>query len=139
MRRRFAKDELFGLGSQRVFSGASLDQIVFPLGGIGTGSVGLMGTGNLTDWEIFNRPNFGGRLPKTFPILWAKESGKAPACRVIEAPVLPPHTGDGGGGPQVGRRIRPSPAGAFGLPDRLRPAGGKAFRASRGAQAVRAW
>ena len=32
-------------------------KISFPLGGIGTGSIGLAGNGELTDWEIFNRPN----------------------------------------------------------------------------------
>ena len=31
--------------------------ISFPLGGIGTGCVGLSGNGELIDWEIFNRPN----------------------------------------------------------------------------------
>ncbi len=31
--------------------------ISFPLGGIGTGSIGLAGNGELSDWEIFNRPN----------------------------------------------------------------------------------
>ncbi len=31
--------------------------ISFPLGGIGTGSIGLAGNGELCDWEIFNRPN----------------------------------------------------------------------------------
>ena len=31
--------------------------ISFPLGGIGTGSIGLAGNGELIDWEIFNRPN----------------------------------------------------------------------------------
>ena len=31
--------------------------ISFPLGGIGTGSIGLGGNGMLIDWEIFNRPN----------------------------------------------------------------------------------
>lgn len=31
--------------------------ISFPLGGIGTGCVGLAGNGELIDWEIFNRPN----------------------------------------------------------------------------------
>ncbi len=36
-----------------------LHEISFPLGGIGTGSVGLSGTGRLIDWEIFNRPNKG--------------------------------------------------------------------------------
>ena len=31
--------------------------ISFPLGGIGTGSIGLAGNGALVDWEINNRPN----------------------------------------------------------------------------------
>lgn len=31
--------------------------ISFPLGGIGTGCIGLAGNGELKDWEIFNRPS----------------------------------------------------------------------------------
>ena len=31
--------------------------ISFPIGGIGTGCIGLSGNGELIDWEIFNRPN----------------------------------------------------------------------------------
>lgn len=31
--------------------------ISFPLGGIGTGCIGLAGNGSLVEWEIFNRPN----------------------------------------------------------------------------------
>ena len=31
--------------------------ISFPIGGIGTGCIGLAGNGSLVDWEIFNRPN----------------------------------------------------------------------------------
>ncbi len=34
-----------------------LKEIVFPLGGIGAGSIGLAGNGKLVDCEIFNRPN----------------------------------------------------------------------------------
>ena len=33
--------------------------ISFPLGGIGTGSIGLSGAGQLIDWEIMNRPDKG--------------------------------------------------------------------------------
>lgn len=34
-------------------------EISFPLGGIGTGSIGLAGNGRFIDWEIFNRPSKG--------------------------------------------------------------------------------
>lgn len=42
-----------------IYSGKKLKEISFPLGGIGTGSIGLAGNGGLIDWEIFNRPNKG--------------------------------------------------------------------------------
>lgn len=41
------------------YTGSYLREISFPLGGIGTGSIGLAGNGSLVDWEIFNRPNKG--------------------------------------------------------------------------------
>ncbi len=42
-----------------IYTGNSLKEISFPLGGIGTGSIGLSENGNLIDWEIFNRPSKG--------------------------------------------------------------------------------
>lgn len=41
------------------FIGDFTREISFPIGGIGTGSVGLSGNGGLIDWEIFNRPSKG--------------------------------------------------------------------------------
>ncbi len=86
-------------GPQRTFTGKQLSQISFPLGGIGTGSVGLSGLGGLKDWEIFNRPNVGENLPFTFPLLYAREKGKEPVCRVAQGPALPPFVGNGLGDP----------------------------------------
>lgn len=37
--------------------GSGKKSISFPLGGIGTGCIGLAGNGSLVDWEIYNRPN----------------------------------------------------------------------------------
>ena len=42
-----------------IYTGEHLRAISFPLGGIGTGSIGLRGNGQLFDWEIFNRPDKG--------------------------------------------------------------------------------
>ena len=42
---------------QKVYQGDQLREISFPLGGIGTGSIGLAGYGGLVDWEIFNVAN----------------------------------------------------------------------------------
>lgn len=40
-----------------IYHGEKTKNISFPLGGIGTGSIGLAGNGALKDFEIFNRPN----------------------------------------------------------------------------------
>ena len=44
---------------QFVYRNEKTSQISFPLGGVGTGCIGLAGNGRLIDWEIFNRPNKG--------------------------------------------------------------------------------
>ena len=41
------------------FQGEYTKEIIFPLGGIGTGSIGFSGNGRLKDFEIFNRPAKG--------------------------------------------------------------------------------
>ena len=41
------------------YVGQYTKEISFPLGGIGTGSIGIGGDGRLIDWEIFNKPAKG--------------------------------------------------------------------------------
>src|SRR5262245_59596829 len=77
----------------RSFTGPALREIAFPLGGIGTGTVSLGGRGQLRDWEIFNRPAKGRRLPFSFTALWARAEGGAPKLRALEAPLRPPYPG----------------------------------------------
>jgi len=88
----YPAQDLFRLGEQRVFEGPALREIAFPLGGIGTGTVSLGGRGDLRDWEIFNRPGKGIRLPFTFFALYFEEEGGRRGVRVLEGPLTPPFT-----------------------------------------------
>src|SRR5271157_2129181 len=94
---RYSRDDLFTSGPQRVYKDKYLDQISFPLGGIGTGSIGLSGRGRLHDFAIFNRPNMGSKFPRTFAMIRVKQGDDEPACRVLEGPVQRPYTPVDGG------------------------------------------
>src|SRR5436309_13071345 len=107
----YTRSQLFDRGPQRTFTGASLAEVAFPLGGIGTGTVSLGGRGQLRDWEIFNRPGKGKVLPYSFFAIWARPQGGSAVARVLERRLLPSYV-DGAGLP---------PARVSGLP-RLREA-----------------
>jgi non-lysosomal glucosylceramidase len=87
----FTDAELFALGPQKTYTGSHLNEIAFPLGGIGAGCVSLSGRGELVDWEIFNRPNKGYRPDYTFFSLFAQAEGSAPVFRVLEGRLPPPY------------------------------------------------
>ncbi len=89
----FTDDELFAVGSQKTLTGKYLNEIAFPLGGIGTGCVSLSGRGQLVDWEIFNRPNKGYRPDYTFFMLFAQAEDGEPEFRVLEGRLQPPYQG----------------------------------------------
>ena len=93
-------ETLHNTNPQRTFEGASLTEVAFPIGGIGTGTVSLGGRGNLRDFEIFNRPAKGNVIPFTFFALWAKEDGKAPTAKILEGKIPPPYR-NGFGEPQT--------------------------------------
>jgi non-lysosomal glucosylceramidase len=80
----------------RVFSGAQLKMLAFPLGGVAAGSIALGGRGQLRDWEIFNRPNKGFSPQYAFPSVWIKAGDAKPITRVLEARILPPYEGQDG-------------------------------------------
>ena len=92
----YTTTELYEVGPQKPFAERRLSQIAFPIGGIGTGSISLSGTGALVDWEIFNRPNVGSILPYTFFTLWAQAEGNAPVTKVVQSPPQAPFSGQGG-------------------------------------------
>jgi len=73
-----------------------LKAIAFPLGGIGTGTVSVGDSGELKDWEIFNRPGKGIQLPYAFFSIWCGVDGSQPTAKVLEAVPSPPYTGSHG-------------------------------------------
>ena len=83
----YTREELFAPGAPRVYTGRELDEIAFPLGGIGTGMISLGGWGQLRDFETFNRPHKGLGFNYTFFTLFAQRAGEAAVTRVVQGPV----------------------------------------------------
>lgn len=78
-----------------IYRGARTSQISFPLGGIGTGCVGLAGNGRLIDWEIFNRPNKGGINGFShFAIKAEREDGSVADARILHGDLSTPFQGE---------------------------------------------
>ncbi|NPV48750.1 MAG: hypothetical protein HPY69_17560 [Armatimonadetes bacterium] len=82
----YSREDLLGMGPQRTYTGRQLDEIAFPLGGIGTGSVSLGGWGQLRDWEIQNRPAKGRTLPNAFFLVRIAGKGQAARAKVLQGP-----------------------------------------------------
>jgi non-lysosomal glucosylceramidase len=69
-------------------------QISFPLGGIGTGCIGLAGNGRLIDWEIFNHPSKGSVNGFSHFAIKAEKDGKVVDARVLHGDLHAPYNGD---------------------------------------------
>jgi uncharacterized protein (DUF608 family) len=80
--------------SRFVYRGQQLEQISFPLGGIGSGTVGLSGTGRLIDWEIFNRPNKRSLNGFSHLAIKIEEAGRPVDARVLNSDLPPPYMGE---------------------------------------------
>jgi uncharacterized protein (DUF608 family) len=91
----YAKKELLRTGRQPTYRGRQLDEIAFPLGGIGTGTISLGGWGQLRDAEIRNRPAKGFDPPLTFFALRVRRGRAKPVTRVLQGPKGGDFTGDG--------------------------------------------
>ena len=94
-------DMLYASGSLRTYSGEA-KEAAFLLGGIGTGNVSLGSRGELRDWEIFNKPGKGVKLPNTHFAIWARRAGEAPVVRLLESRLHPPHALSHGYHPTTG-------------------------------------
>ena len=76
-----------------IYTGEHTAQISFPLGGIGSGCIGLSGTGTLIDWEIFNRPNKNTLNQYSGFAIKAYRGGKLVSAKIIAGPYQPPYMG----------------------------------------------
>jgi non-lysosomal glucosylceramidase len=77
-----------------LYQGARTAQISFPLGGIGSGSIGLAGNGRLLDWEIFNRPNKGSVNGFSHFAIRAEQAGQVVAARILHGDLPPAYQGE---------------------------------------------
>lgn len=84
------------------YRGERAREISFPLGGLGSGCLGLGGTGQLVDWEIFNRPAKGSRNGFSHFAVKAEARGKVLDARVLHGDLAPPFTGEGAAAPFTG-------------------------------------
>jgi non-lysosomal glucosylceramidase len=83
----YSRESLFKRGEPQIYRGRALDEIAFPLGGIGTGMISIGGWGQLRDFEIFNRPQKGLSFEYTFFTLYAQRGDATPVTRVVQGPV----------------------------------------------------
>ena len=69
-----------------VYRGARRQYVAFPLGGIGTGSISLTGSGRLIDWSIRNRPAIHQHNGYSHFAIKAERDGKLIDARVLNGP-----------------------------------------------------
>lgn len=76
-----------------VYRGTETTLISFPLGGIGSGSVGLAGNGAFRDWEIFNRPFKHSRNGFTHFCVRSEKDGAVEDVRILQGDYQGPREG----------------------------------------------
>src|SRR5690625_3716019 len=79
--------------TKKVYKGNQTKEISFPIGGIGSGSIGLAGNGRLIDWEIFNRPFKGSSNGFTHIMVKAENKNKVIDTCVLQGDLLEHYTG----------------------------------------------
>jgi uncharacterized protein (DUF608 family) len=92
------EEQIMDAREQFVYRGAKTNQISFPLGGIGSGAIGLAGNGRLIDWEIFNRPNKGSVNGFSHFAVRAERDGEIIDARILHGDLHPPYQGELQGG-----------------------------------------
>jgi non-lysosomal glucosylceramidase len=91
-----AKGGTRNAGRHFIYRGARGKEISFPLGGIGSGCIGLAGNGRLLDWEIFNRPNKSSANGFSHFAIKAEAGGEVMDARALNGDLMPPYVGEVG-------------------------------------------
>lgn len=100
-----------------MYRGRQRAQISSPLGGIGSGCIGLAGNGRLVDWEIFSRPNKNSVNGYSHFAIRDEADGEVLDARILQGDYPPPSTGEVGiGGGCTGFDFGPRPEALAGLP-----------------------
>jgi Predicted bile acid beta-glucosidase len=66
-------------------------EVAFLIGGIGTGTYSVTAGGTLTDFEWWNRPGKGNKIPYSFFSLWYNQKGGKSGAKILEARLNAPH------------------------------------------------
>ncbi len=99
-----------------VYEGKQAKEISFPIGGIGTGCIGLGGNGRLVDIEIFNRPNKGSHSGYTHFAIKAENDKEVVSAKVLNSDLKPGFMGQVGRPMYQGYGFGPDRASLAGLP-----------------------
>lgn len=79
-------DDIAAIPERFVYRGPRRKYVAFPLGGIGTGSVSLTGSGRLIDWSIRNKPDINQLNGYSHFAIKAEQGGKLLDARVLNGP-----------------------------------------------------
>jgi len=77
-----------------IYENEKTKAISFPIGGIGTGCIGLGGNGRLLDIEIFNRPNKGSHCGYTHFAIKAEDEEKVISAKILNSDLQPDYMGN---------------------------------------------
>lgn len=89
-------DALVQRGEPPMYQGEALKHVSLPLGGIGTGTVWLHGTGRLIAWQIFNNINRSSQVDDTFFAVRIEQEGRPPIVRALQMGAVGPFKGIAG-------------------------------------------
>lgn len=69
------------------YKGDELRKISMPVGGIGTGNIGLSGNGGLVNWEVMNRPSFKKSPEVNAFLIRVEQKNQQIFTKVLEGPL----------------------------------------------------